>query len=45
MQGFELYAAFEPLVTKADATNAMKKIVHWIKREEDNLFIMNAPTI
>lgn len=45
MQGFELYASFEPLVTKADATNAMKKIVHWIKREEDNLFIMNAPTI
>ncbi|GFU35335.1 vacuolar fusion protein MON1 homolog A [Nephila pilipes] len=45
MQGFELYAAFEPLVTKTDATNAMKKIVHWIKREEDKLFIMNAPTI
>jgi len=45
MQGFELYAAFEPLVTKTDATNAMKKIVQWIKKEEDNLFIMNAPTI
>ncbi|XP_042895064.1 protein SAND [Parasteatoda tepidariorum] len=45
MQGFELYAAFEPLVTKMDATNAMKKIVQWIKKEEDNLFIMNAPTI
>ncbi|GIX70184.1 vacuolar fusion protein MON1 homolog A [Caerostris extrusa] len=45
MQGFELYAAFEPLVTKTDATNAMKKIVHWIKKEEDKLFIMNAPAI
>ncbi|XP_054711545.1 vacuolar fusion protein MON1 homolog A-like [Uloborus diversus] len=45
MQGFELYAAFEPLATKADATNAMKKIVHWIKKEEDDLFIMISPTI
>lgn len=45
MQGFELYAVFEPLVTKADATSAIKKIIHWIKKEENYLFIMNAPNI
>lgn len=45
MQGFELYAAFEPLVTKLDATTAMKEVVHWIKREETRLFVMDAPTM
>ncbi|XP_013780978.1 vacuolar fusion protein MON1 homolog A-like [Limulus polyphemus] len=45
MAGFELYAAFEPMVTKFTAVNTMNKLVRWIKKEEDRLFIMNAPTI
>ncbi|GFG32545.1 hypothetical protein Cfor_09047 [Coptotermes formosanus] len=42
--GFELYVAFEPLVTKHSATNAVNKLLRWIKKEEDRLFILNAPT-
>ena len=29
--GFELYAAFSPLVTKPDAINAINKLLRWIK--------------
>lgn len=42
--GFELYATFEPLVTKPDAINAVNKLIKWIKKEEDRLFILNSPT-
>jgi hypothetical protein len=42
--GFELYVAFEPLVTKQSAINAVDKLLGWIKKEEDRLFILNAPT-
>lgn len=45
MAGFELYAAFEPLVSKDMAVRAMSKLVHWIKREEDRLFIMSYATL
>lgn len=41
MAGFELYAAFEPLVDKDAAVRAMSKLLHWIKREEERLFIMS----
>ncbi|OQR69836.1 vacuolar fusion protein MON1A-like [Tropilaelaps mercedesae] len=44
MIGFELYATFEPLVTKEGAVKAMNKLLHWIKKEEDRLFIMNSAT-
>lgn len=40
--GFELYAAFSPLVTKPVAINAINKLLRWIKREEDRLFILNS---
>jgi len=40
--GFELYAAFSPLVTKPDAINAINKLLRWIKREEDRLFILSS---
>ncbi|KAG1675213.1 Vacuolar fusion protein MON1 A [Nymphon striatum] len=40
---FELYATFEPLVTKSSAVNAVNKIIKWVKREEDKLFILTAP--
>ncbi|XP_067002562.1 vacuolar fusion protein MON1 homolog [Anabrus simplex] len=42
--GFELYVTFEPLVTKHGAINAVNKLLRWIKKEEDRLFILNAPT-
>ncbi|KDR23174.1 protein SAND isoform X1 [Zootermopsis nevadensis] len=42
--GFELYITFEPLVTKHSAINAVNKLLRWIKKEEDRLFILNAPT-
>ncbi|XP_068711276.1 vacuolar fusion protein MON1 homolog A-like [Montipora foliosa] len=40
--GFELYATFSPLVTKPDAINAINKLLRWIKREEDRLFILSS---
>ncbi|XP_051165518.1 vacuolar fusion protein MON1 homolog A [Leptopilina boulardi] len=42
--GFELYATFGPLVTKPDAINAISKMLKWIKKEEERLFILNPPT-
>ncbi|XP_049963709.1 vacuolar fusion protein MON1 homolog A [Schistocerca serialis cubense] len=42
--GFELYITFEPLVTKLSAINAVNKLLRWIKKEEERLFILNAPT-
>jgi hypothetical protein len=42
--GFELYVTFEPLVTKHSAINAVNKLLSWIKKEEDRLFILKAPT-
>lgn len=40
--GFELYAAFSPLITKPDAIVAINKLLRWIKREEDRLFILSS---
>ncbi|XP_046750307.1 vacuolar fusion protein MON1 homolog A [Diprion similis] len=42
--GFELYVTFEPLVTKPDAINSVSKLLKWIKKEEERLFILNSPT-
>ena len=42
--GFELYAVFGPLVTKPVAINSVNKLLKWIKKEEDRLFILNSPT-
>lgn len=42
--GFELYVTFEPLVTKPDAIEAVSKLLKWIKKEEERLFILNSPT-
>uniref|UniRef100_T1IV58 Vacuolar fusion protein MON1 homolog n=1 Tax=Strigamia maritima TaxID=126957 RepID=T1IV58_STRMM len=38
--GFELYTTFEPLVTKLVAINAVNKLLRWIKKEEEKLFIL-----
>ncbi|GFR72861.1 vacuolar fusion protein MON1 homolog A-like [Elysia marginata] len=43
-QGFELYAVFGPLVTKNVAIHAVNKLLRWIKREEDRLFILSSVT-
>ncbi|RZF41539.1 hypothetical protein LSTR_LSTR000253 [Laodelphax striatellus] len=39
--GFELYVTFDPLVTKKSAINAINKLLNWMKKEEDRLFILN----
>ncbi|MBN3272683.1 MON1B protein, partial [Polyodon spathula] len=40
---FELYTCFSPLVTKASAINAITKLLRWIKKEEERLFIRYPP--
>ncbi|KAM3844058.1 vacuolar fusion protein MON1 homolog B isoform 1-T2 [Vipera latastei] len=40
---FELYTCFNPLVTKAGAINVLTKLLRWIKKEEDRLFIRYPP--
>uniref|UniRef100_A0A8C2EF19 Vacuolar fusion protein MON1 homolog n=1 Tax=Cyprinus carpio TaxID=7962 RepID=A0A8C2EF19_CYPCA len=40
---FELYTCFSPLVTKNCAINAITKLLRWIKKEEDRLFIRYPP--
>jgi len=42
--GFELYATFSPLAGKMTAMNAVNKLLRWIKREEERLFIINSYT-
>ncbi|XP_030231789.1 vacuolar fusion protein MON1 homolog B [Gadus morhua] len=40
---FELYTCFSPLVTKACAITAITKLLRWLKKEEDRLFIRYPP--
>eukprot|EP00040_Diaphanoeca_grandis_P004486 m.29040 g.29040 ORF g.29040 m.29040 type:complete len:504 (-) comp16027_c1_seq1:169-1680(-) len=40
--GFELFATFGPLVTKPAAINAVLRLIRWMKREEDGLFIYSS---
>ncbi|XP_029466625.1 vacuolar fusion protein MON1 homolog B-like [Rhinatrema bivittatum] len=40
---FELYTSFSPLVTKAGAISVVTKLLHWLKKEEDRLFIRYPP--
>ncbi|KAG8447305.1 hypothetical protein GDO86_014680 [Hymenochirus boettgeri] len=40
---FELYAAFSSLVTKMGAISVITKLLRWIKREDDRLFIRYPP--
>lgn len=42
--GFELYLCFSPLATKALAMSAVTKLLKWIRKEEDRLFILNSLT-
>uniref|UniRef100_A0A8D9EW62 Vacuolar fusion protein MON1 homolog n=2 Tax=Cacopsylla melanoneura TaxID=428564 RepID=A0A8D9EW62_9HEMI len=43
--GFELYLIFEPLISKPSATNAVNKLLRWIKKEEDKMFMLNNYTL
>ncbi|KAJ8361144.1 hypothetical protein SKAU_G00176690 [Synaphobranchus kaupii] len=42
--GFELYLCFSPLGTKALAVSAINKLLKWIRKEEDRLFILSPQT-
>lgn len=42
--GFELYLCFSPLGTKAMAVSAFNKLLKWIRKEEDRLFILSPLT-
>ncbi|GBP51566.1 Vacuolar fusion protein MON1 homolog A [Eumeta japonica] len=42
--GFELYVTFDALVEKNYAITAVDRLLRWIKKEEERIFIMNAPT-
>jgi len=41
--GFDLYACFSPLVSKAAAIKGCNSLLRWIKQEENNLFILTSP--
>lgn len=40
----ELYAVFEPLVMKDTVIKSVNKIVNWVKKEEERLFILTDAT-
>ncbi|KAL1270267.1 hypothetical protein QQF64_032556 [Cirrhinus molitorella] len=40
---FEMYACFTPLVTKKSAIGELTKLLRWIKKEEERLFICHLP--
>jgi len=41
---FEIYAAFEPITEKSEAFAAVNKLLKWVRKEENNLFITSSPT-
>jgi len=43
--GFELYAVFSPLASKQVAIAGVNRLLRWIKKEEERLFIINSLTI
>jgi len=43
-QAFELYAVFSPLQSKLSVITAVNKLLRWVKKEEERLFILTAPT-
>ncbi|KAF9924766.1 Vacuolar fusion protein mon1b [Linnemannia zychae] len=42
--GFELYAVFGPLVSKSAVVLMSNKLLKWIRKQEDNLLILNSPS-
>jgi len=43
-QAFELYAVFSPTTTKLGVITAVNKLLRWVKKEEEKMFILTAPT-
>lgn len=43
-RGFELYAVLEPLTDTGNAIATVGRLLNWIKKREDKLFQLNAPT-
>lgn len=43
-KGFELYVVLEPLTNTANVIETVGKLLNWIKKREDKLFHLNAPT-
>lgn len=43
-KGFELYVVFEPLITTNNAIDMVGRLLNWIKKREEKLFHLNAPT-
>ncbi|XP_075430263.1 vacuolar fusion protein MON1 homolog A isoform X2 [Ascaphus truei] len=43
-EAFELYVCFSPLGTKASAVSSVSRLLRWIRREEERLFILSSPT-
>ncbi|KAL1110484.1 hypothetical protein AAG570_008012 [Ranatra chinensis] len=41
---FEIYITFKPLISKSNCIEAVDKILKWIQKEEDKLFMLNMPT-
>lgn len=41
--GFELYATFSPMSSKANAIRICNQLLRWIKSEEEHLFVQNTP--
>ena len=44
-QAFELYAVFSPNTSKLGVITAVNKLLRWVKKEEEKLFILTAPTL
>lgn len=43
-EAFELYVCFSPLGTKSSAVSGVSRLLRWIRKEEDRLFILSSPT-
>jgi len=43
-QAFELYAVFSPNMSKLGVITAVNKLLRWVKKEEEKMFILTAPT-
>lgn len=43
--GYELYACFEPFISKIVIIGLVNKLLRWIKREENTLFMMSSPVL
>ncbi|KAJ8976417.1 hypothetical protein NQ317_005337 [Molorchus minor] len=44
-KGFELYIVFEPLIDTTKAISFVGKLLNWIKKKEERIFHLNAPTL